>query len=391
MRSFRETDYDYTEDQKSLKELVSQFAENEIGPFIEDEENAETPDVQRIKDLVRKMGEIGLTGLTAPTDKGGAGLGALEFAMALEEIAKVSLSHSTTLAVTALPLSILLEFGSEKQRDQYLEPLITGECVGSFALSEAGSGSDAAALKTTAKKEGKEWVLNGTKLWITNAPAAGVFVVMARSNDQKGHKGISAFLINGDNPGLRVSKTEKKLGLRGSPTCEIVLENCRLPESALIGGEGQGFKIALAALDSGRISIGATSCGLAQAALTYALNYAQDREQFGKAIYHFQGIQWMFADMATELEASRLMVYEAAKLKDDGKPFTRLSSMAKLKASEMAMKVTTDAVQILGGVGYTKEYPVERYMRDAKVLQIVEGTSQVQKIVIARDLVKESL
>ncbi len=265
---------------------------------------------------------------------------------------------------------------------------MSGDCIGAFALSEAGSGSDAASLKCKATKTDSGYVLNGTKLWISNAPYAGLFVVMARTGDDS-PKGISAFLVRSRNSGFKVSKNEKKMGLNGSLTSEIVFENCEIPAANLVAHEGEGLKVALSTLDSGRINIGAAACGLGQAALDYACEFSQQRRQFNKNIFDFQGIQWMLAEHQTELAAARLLVYEAAQLKDLGKPYTLWASMAKLKATDTAMDLTTDAVQILGGVGYTKEYPVERYMRDAKVLQIVEGTNQIQKVVIARTLKSE--
>jgi acyl-CoA dehydrogenase len=372
-----------SDDQKSLQELAHKFAINEVKPLADLEH--ESPDPEKIRSLMRKMGEAGFMSVQVPEADGGMGLGGVEFALIIEELAKVSVSQIVTLAVSTLPLNILLNFGNSDQKSEWVPKLMNGECIGAFALSEADSGSDAASLKCKATKTENGYVLNGTKLWISNAPYAGVFVVMARTGDDSPN-GISSFLVEAGTPGLKISKNEKKMGLNGSLTSEIVFENCEIPSSNLIGKEGEGFKIALSTLDSGRINIGAAACGLGQAALDYATEFSQERKQFNKSIFDFQGIQWMLAEHQTELSAARLLVYEAAQRKDLKLPYTLWASMAKLKATDTTMALTTDAVQILGGVGYTKEYPVERYMRDAKVLQIVEGTNQIQKVIIARTL-----
>jgi alkylation response protein AidB-like acyl-CoA dehydrogenase len=284
--------------------------------------------------------------------------------------------------------AIINDFGTEKQKQTYLPKLTTGEEIGAFCLSESGAGSDAASLKTTAKKVDGGYIINGTKLWITSGGIAKTYIVMARTGGE-GAKGVSAFIVRDGTPGLSFGKKEKKMGWRTSPTREVIFENCFVPEENRLINEGEGFKVAMAALDKGRITIGAVAVGLTERALDEAVKYSLTRQQFNQAIFEFQGLQFMMADMALELESSRLLVQEAARLYDEGRPSQKIASMAKLKATDAAMKVTTDAVQILGGVGYTREYPVERFMRDAKVLQIVEGTNQVQRVVIARQLKKE--
>jgi acyl-CoA dehydrogenase len=284
--------------------------------------------------------------------------------------------------------SIINDFGNEKQKSTFLPALTAGQEIGAFCLSESGAGSDASSLKTTAKKVDGGYVLNGTKLWITSGGIAKTYIVMARTGGE-GSKGVSSFIVRDGTPGLSFGKKEKKMGWRTSPTREVIFENCFVPEENRLLAEGEGFKVAMAALDKGRITIGAVAVGLSQRALDESVKYSLTRQQFNQAIFDFQGLQFMMADMACETEASRLLVQEAARLYDEGRPNQKIASFAKLKSTDTAMKVTTDAVQILGGVGYTREYPVERFMRDAKVLQIVEGTNQVQRVVIARQLKKE--
>ncbi|HRK03303.1 MAG TPA: acyl-CoA dehydrogenase family protein, partial [Oligoflexia bacterium] len=291
-------------------------------------------------------------------------------------------------AVSGLPQVILSLYGNEVQKKKYIPRLASGEAVGAFSLSESSAGSDAAGLKTKATKHGDEYVLNGTKLWTTQGNVAETVVVFARTGGD-GPKGVSAFIVEKDTPGFRAGKKEAKMGMNISPTCEMILEDVKVPAQNLIGREGQGLKIALSALDSGRITIAATAIGVARAALEYSTQYSKGRTQFGKAIAEFQGIQFMLADMATALEASRLLVFRAAELRDQKLPFTMQAAMAKMFATDSAMKITTDAVQILGGNGYVREYPVERYMREAKAAQIVEGTNQIQRMIIGRALTKD--
>ena len=373
--------FEYTEEQESLVEAAADAANAILGATLKEDDEAE----RFRKEYMQALGEAGLTGIPVPEELGGLGLGYVEYALVLEEIAKVSASYAVSVAVTGLPQVILATMGNPDQQAQWLEGLASGELLGAFCLSEPDSGSDAGSLRTTAVRDGDSYVLNGTKFWITHGGYADLYVVMARTGGP-GPKGVSAFLVPGDTPGLSFGKKEEKMGLRASPTVEVVLEDVRVPESARLIGEGEGFRVAMGALDSGRITIAAISVGLAQAALDVATDYATKRRQFGKAIIDFQGVGFMLADMAVRIEQARLLVHKAAWLRDHGRPYSHVAAMAKCAATDCAMAVTTDAVQVLGGYGYTREYPVERYMRDAKVMQIVEGTNQVQRLVIARSL-----
>lgn len=373
--------FEYTEEQESLVEAAADAANAILGATLKEDDEAE----RFRKEYMQALGEAGLTGIPVPEELGGLGLGYVEYALVLEEIAKVSASYAVSVAVTGLPQVILATMGNPDQQAQWLEGLASGELLGAFCLSEPDSGSDAGSLRTTAVRDGDSYVLNGTKFWITHGGYADLYVVMARTGGP-GPKGVSAFLVPGDAPGLSFGKKEEKMGLRASPTVEVVLEDVRVPESARLIGEGEGFRVAMSALDSGRITIAAISVGLAQAALDVATDYATKRRQFGKAIIDFQGVGFMLADMAVRIEQARLLVHKAAWLRDHGRPYSHVAAMAKCAATDCAMAVTTDAVQVLGGYGYTREYPVERYMRDAKVMQIVEGTNQVQRLVISRHL-----
>ena len=373
--------FEYTEEQESLVEAAADAANAILGATLKEDDEAE----RFRKEYMQALGEAGLTGIPVPEELGGLGLGYVEYALVLEEIAKVSASYAVSVAVTGLPQVILATMGNPDQQGQWLEGLASGELLGAFCLSEPDSGSDAGSLRTTAVRDGDSYVLNGTKFWITHGGYADLYVVMARTGGP-GPKGVSAFLVPGDTPGLSFGKKEEKMGLRASPTVEVVLEDVRVPESARLIGEGEGFRVAMGALDSGRITIAAISVGLAQAALDVATDYATKRRQFGKAIIDFQGVGFMLADMAVRIEQARLLVHKAAWLRDHGRPYSHVAAMAKCAATDCAMAVTTDAVQVLGGYGYTREYPVERYMRDAKVMQIVEGTNQVQRLVISRHL-----
>ncbi len=370
-----------TEDQEALAEAVRAFCEAELAPLARQDDEAE----HFRKDLLREMGAQGFCGVTSPEAHGGLGLGYLDLSIVLEEIARVSASYAVSVAVTGLPQVILRQFGTEAQQAEWLPGLATGELLGAFALSEADSGSDAASLRTTAERRGEGYALQGSKFWTTHGGVADLYVVMARTGGE-GARGISAFLVPGDAPGLTAGRKEEKMGLRASPTAEIVLDGVEVPESARIGPEGAGFTVAMTALDSGRITIGASAVGLSQAALDYAAAYATQRRQFDTPIIRFQGVGFLLADMAARPEAARLVVHKAAWLRDAGQPFSEVAAMAKLLSTDTAMAVTTDAVQVLGGYGYTREHPVERYMRDAKVMQIVEGTNQIQRLVIARHL-----
>lgn len=370
--------------QRELQASVKKFCLDKIEPFMEHDD----ADANFRMDIFRGLGEMGLTGMTLPENYGGAALGYQDLCSVLEEIAKYSVSYSVTVSVSTMVQSILNQYGNEKQKDKYLPSLTSGEEIGAFCLSESHSGSDAAGLKTTAKKVDGGYILNGSKMWITSGGIAKTYIVMARTG-QEGPKGISAFIVRDGAEGFSYGKLEKKMGWKVSPTRELVFENCFVADEDLLATEGMGFTIAMSALDRGRITIGSVAVGLSQRALDEAVKYSLERQQFKQPIFEFQGLQWMMADMATEIEASRLLVNKAAENFDCGIQDAKLASMAKMKATDTAMKVTTDSVQIHGGVGYTAEYPVERYMRDAKVLQIVEGTNQVQKIVIARQLKKE--
>jgi butyryl-CoA dehydrogenase len=370
--------------QQELRTLTRRFARNEIMPVIEADEHAE----HFRPELIRKLGGLGLTGVPLPEEHGGAGLGYQEYAVVIEELAQASTGYAISVAVTGLPQIILNLFGTPEQKAKYIPKLASGEHIGAFALSEASSGSDAGSLLTSARREGDYYVLNGTKLWCTQGDLASTLILMARTGGP-GPKGVSAFIIEvGEKglPGFGYGKREKKMGWGVSHTMELTLQNVKVPVANLIGKEGDGFKVAMTALDSGRITIAAGAVGIAQASLDVAVEYSRTREQFGKPISDFQGVSFMLADMATQLEAARLMVQRAAWLKDNDKPFSTEAAMAKLFATDMAMKAATDAVQILGGAGYTQEFPVERYMREAKAMQIVEGTNQVQRVVIGRAL-----
>lgn len=372
-----------TETQLQLREAAREAARTILTPTLECDDEDENFD----KDLFHALGEAGLCGVQTAEESGGLGLGYSEYVVVLEEIARVSASWGVSVAVNGLPQVILATYGDEQQQADWLPGLAAGELLGAFALSEPESGSDAGSLSTTAVRDGDEYVLNGTKFWITHGGYADVYIVMARTGGE-GARGISAFILPGDAKGLSFGKKERKMGLRASPTVELVLEDCRIPASALVGDEGIGFHVALSALDSGRITIGAIANGISAASLDVAAAYACQRRQFKTAIIDFQGVGFMLADMATRLEAGRLLVAKAAWLRDQGLPYSEIAAMAKCTATDASLAISADAVQVLGGYGYTREYPVERYMRDAKVMQIVEGTNQVQRLVIARHLKK---
>ncbi len=369
--------------QAELAEAARAFCAAELAPTVEADDEHET----FRRPLLARFGEHGLCGIPTPEAHGGLGLGYRAYAAVIEEIAAVSASWAVSIAVTGLPQVILTQYGTPAQQAQWLPGLAEGRFLGAFALSEAGSGSDAAALRTTATRDGDHYVLNGSKTWITHGGVADVYVVMARTGGE-GARGISAFLVPGNAPGLTFGRKERKMGLRSSPTVEILLDGVRVPADQRVADEGQGFRIAMTALDSGRITIAATAVGVARAAMAHATHYATERRQFGQPIMDFQGVSFLLADMAVGIEASRLLVQKAAGLKDAGQAFSDVAAMAKVFSTDTAMSVTTDAVQVLGGYGYCKDHPVERWMRDAKVLQIVEGTNQIQRVVIARHLAR---
>ncbi len=374
-------DFELNDEQQMIRKMVREFAEKELAPHAaEVDAQGQFP-----WDAIHKMGELGLLGLNVPEAYGGVGADMVSYALAIEEIARACGSTALTVAAHALCTTPLALFGSEEQKRKYLVPLAQGK-LGAFGLTEPGAGSDAASLKTTATRDGDWWVLNGSKIFITNGGLADVLIIVAVTDKSKGTRGISAFIVEKGTPGFTPGREEEKMGLRGSLTSQLFLENCRVPAANLLGNEGDGFKYALATLDSGRIGIGAMSVGLAQAALEASLRYAKERVQFGQPIANFQAIQWMLADMGTQIEAARLLVYRAAALKDKGQRFTKEAAMAKLFASEMAERACHKAIQIHGGYGYVREYAVERFYRDVRLCEIGEGTSEVQRLVIARQL-----
>jgi alkylation response protein AidB-like acyl-CoA dehydrogenase len=375
-----------TEEQREIQRLARDFAEGEIAPHAArwDEDAYFEPSI------VGKMGALGFLGMLIPEEYDGLGLDTTSYLLALEEIAAADASTAVLMSVhNSLPTQMLLRWGSEQLRDRYLRPMARGELLGAFALSEPDAGSDAASLRTQAVRDGDSWVLNGTKAWVTSGTHAGVILAMARTDsarDRRGAKGISTFVVTPDLPGFHVGKKEDKLGLRSSPTVQLVFDDMRVPAENLVGEEGRGFIYAMQSLDHGRLGIAAQSVGIARAALEHARRYAAERRQFGRAIRDYQAIQFKLADMAMRVTASRTLLHAAAAAKDRGETVTKYSSMSKLFASETAMFVTDEAVQIFGGYGYVKDYPVERLLRDAKVTEIYEGTSEIQRIVIAREL-----
>lgn len=375
--------FELSYDQMAIRDVVRDFARREVAPRAQaiDHEN------RFPRELVGQAAALDLLGIVIPEAYGGAGLDHVSFAVFIEEIAAVSGTLAVILDVhTSVGTEPILDFGNEDQKQRYLPGLACGDILGAFALSEPDFGSDAANLQTSAASINGGYRLNGTKTFITNVGEADLYIVMARVDGEPGARGISAFLVDKNLPGLQFGEPMHKMGLRGSSTGELVLENVEVSETDLLGQRGEGFKIAMRALDSGRIGISAQAVGLARGALELATSYSSQRQQFGQPIARFEGIQFMIADMATAVDASRLMTWEAASACDARRPFTSLAAMAKLMATDTAMRVTTDAVQILGGYGYIKEFPAERYMRDAKATQIYEGTNQIQRIVIAREL-----
>lgn len=373
----------FTEEQKMMRKMVRDFAAEQITPIIEEmEENDTFP-----RKIIDQMAELGLMGIPIPEKYGGAEMDFTSYIIAINELSKVSATVGVILSVhTSVGTNPILYFGTEEQKQKYVTKLATGEYLGAFGLTEPGAGSDAASLKTTAVKKGDHYVLNGEKIFITNGGEADTYVCFAKTNPELGTKGISAFIVEKDTPGFSIGKKEKKMGLHGSNTVSLTFSDAIVPAENLLGKEGEGFKIAMSNLDNGRIGIAAQALGIAEAALEAAINYAKERRQFGKSISAQQGIAFKLADMATKVEAARLLVYRAANLKDQGLPVGNFASMAKLFASRTAVEVATEAVQVFGGYGYTKEYPVERYFRDAKITEIYEGTSEIQRHVISKQL-----
>ena len=369
-----------TEEEKLFQTTVRQFAREQIGPYVREMDEA---GVFR-KDIIRQFFELGLMGIEIPEQYGGGAAKFFEAILAVEELSRVDASSGVIVDVqNTLVNNALLRWGTEEQKKRFLPKMAT-ETVGAYALSEAGSGSDAFALQTRAQLKSSDYVLNGRKLWITNAKEAGLFVLFATLDPAAGYKGITAFLVEKNFPGFTVGKKEDKLGIRASSTCELILEDCRVPRENVLGEPGKGYKIAIETLNEGRIGIGAQMIGLARGAWEFACKYAVERKQFGKAIAEFQGIQFQIAQMATEIEAARLMVYNCARMKDAGVNFVKEAAMTKLFASQVAERVTSLAIEIYGGYGFTKDYPVEKYWRDAKIGKIYEGTSNMQLATIAK-------
>ncbi len=378
-------EFGLSKEQELMRKTVREFAEKELEPIAADiDESAEFPD-----ETVKKLGELGFMGITVPKEHGGAGMDEVSYAIAIEEISRICASHGVTVSVhNSLVCWPIDKFGTEEQKEKYLKPLASGEKLGCFGLTEPNAGTDAGAHTTVAVKEGDKYIINGSKVFITNAGKADIAIIFAMTDKSKGTRGISTFIVENDFPGFSTGMVENKMGIRGSIQSELVFDNMEVPAENLLGGEGKGFKVAMATLDGGRIGIACQALGIAQAAYEASIQYAKEREQFGKPLGKFQAIQWFLADMATEIEAARLLVYKAAFAKWKGKSYTVEAAMAKLFASDVAMKATRNAIQIHGGYGYTKDYPVERFYRDAKITEIYEGTSEVQKMVISGSLLR---
>ncbi|AST58761.1 acyl-CoA dehydrogenase [Thermoanaerobacterium thermosaccharolyticum] len=378
-------DFSLTKEQEMVRRVVREFAEKEVAPKAKEIDITE----EFPWDTVRKMAQNDMMGIPYPEEYGGAGGDYLSYIIAVEEISRACATTGVILSAhTSLACFPIYQWGTEEQKRKYLVPLAKGEKLGAFGLTEPNAGTDAAGQQTTAVLDGDHYVLNGSKIFITNGGKADIYIIFAMTDKSKGTRGISAFIVEKDFPGFSIGKIEEKMGIRASSTAELVFEDCIVPKENLLGKEGEGFKIAMATLDGGRIGIAAQALGIAQAALDEEIKYAKERQQFGRPIGKFQGIQWYIADMATRINASRWLVYNAAWRKQVGLPYTMEAAMAKLYASETAMFVTTKTVQIFGGYGFTKDYPVERFMRDAKITEIYEGTSEVQKMVISGNLLK---
>ncbi|MBF7151819.1 acyl-CoA dehydrogenase AcdA [Bacillus albus] len=374
-----------SEEHEMIRKMVRDFAKNEVAPTAAERDEEERFD----RAIFDQMAELGLTGIPWPEEYGGIGSDYLAYVIAVEELSRVCASTGVTLSAhTSLAGWPIFKFGTEEQKQTFLRPMAVGKKIGAYGLTEPGSGSDAGGMKTIAKRDGDHYVLNGSKIFITNGGIADIYVVFALTDPESKQRGTSAFIVESDTPGFSVGKKESKLGIRSSPTTEIMFEDCRIPVENLLGEEGQGFKIAMQTLDGGRNGIAAQAVGIAQGALDASVEYARERHQFGKPIAAQQGIGFKLADMATDVEAARLLTYQAAWLESEGLPYGKESAMSKVFAGDAAMKVTTEAVQVFGGYGYTKDYPVERYMRDAKITQIYEGTQEIQRLVISRMLTK---
>jgi butyryl-CoA dehydrogenase len=377
---------DLTDEQRLVQDTARAFARDEVAPKAAEIDRAH----RHPKELVARMAELGLLGIAVPETWGGAGLDTVSYVLAMEEVSRACASTGVIMSVNnSLVCDPLVKFGTEEQKRRWLAPLASGRKLGCFALSEPEAGSDAGAQRTTARRVNDSWVINGIKNWITNGPVADVCILFTMSEPEKRHKGITAFILPMDAPGVRCGPPDKKLGIRGSQSCQIFLEDVKLGEDLRLGAPGDGFKVAMATLDGGRIGIAAQAIGIGRAALEDARAYALERKTFGKAIAEHQAIQFKLADMATELDAARLLAWRAAALKDRGARFTAEASMAKLFASEMANRLAKEAIQIFGGNGYVEDFPVERHFRDAKITEIYEGTSEIQRLVIAGNLLKD--
>lgn len=377
-------DLHFTDEQIMMRNMVRDFAREEITPFVENMENGEFP-----REILNKMAGLGLMGITAPEKYGGSEMDFTSYITAIHELSKASGVIGVILSVhTSVGTNPILNFGNEEQISKYVPKLASGEYLGAFCLTEPSAGSDAGSLKTRAVRDGDDYVLNGSKVYITNGGEADTYIVFASTKPEAGSRGISAFIVERDYPGLIIGKDERKMGLHGSRTVQLTFDNMRVPADNLLGQENKGFSIAMANLNVGRIGIAAQALGIAEAAYEYAVAYAKEREQFGKPIAQQQGIAFKLADMATQVEAAKLLVYNAASLYSEGKDCNKEASMAKLYASKAAMDISIEAIQVYGGYGYTKDYPVERLFRDAKVTEIYEGTSEIQRIVISKQLLK---
>jgi butyryl-CoA dehydrogenase len=375
-----------TDEQKMIRTMVREFARDVVAPGAAERDRTRTFPA----DILRQMGELGLMGMMIPPEYGGSGADTVSYVLALAEIAGACASTAVVMSVqNSIVCESIYRFGSEEQKQRYLIPLAKGEKIGAFALTEPNAGSDPVSQITKAERDGDAYLLNGTKRFITSGSNAHTLLVTAKTEPALKHKGISTFILTRDDPGFKTGHREDKMGLRASDTTDVLLDDCRIPANRLLGDEGQGFAIAMKGLDGGRIGIAAQSIGVARAAMDAAVAYTTQREQFGRKVSKFQGLRWMIADMATELEAARQLTFSAAAMKDRGEDCTRQASMAKLYASEMVNRATAQALQLHGGYGYTKEYPVERYYRDARVFTIYEGTSEIQRVVISNHIFKD--
>lgn len=376
-----------TDEQKMLQQMVHDFAVNEIEPVAaENERNHKFP-----KEIIEKAGELGLMGIAYPVEYGGSGMDYISYMLAIEEISRYCASTGVIISAhSSLACDPIFRFGTEEQKQKYLPDMLSGKKIGAFSLTESGAGSDAGATKTTAKLVGDKWILNGSKIFATNGAEADVFVLLASTDLEKKTRGVTGFIVDANTPGYSIGKVEKKLGIRSSSTTEIILDNVELPKDAMLGNLNEGFKMAMITLDGGRLGIASQALGIARASFEDALKYSKEREQFGKPINSFQAIQWMIADMRVRYEASWLLTWRASKMKDAGENYSTFAAMAKLDASETAMFCANKAIQVHGGYGYTEDFNVERYYRDAKITELYEGTSEIQRLVISRHFITNS-